>query len=81
MRGFELVAFQSPFHVPGEIMKPCKSCRLALNDGVVSQSFPNIEKLLRFHGFAQKMIHDVAVSLGPMCEKCLKDWAKELRSL
>ena len=29
---------------------------------------------------AAKMIHDVAVSLGPLCEKCLKTWAKELRS-
>jgi hypothetical protein len=48
--------------------------------GVASQSVPNIEKLLQFHGFAPKMIHDVAVSLGPMCEKCLKTWAKDLRS-
>jgi hypothetical protein len=61
-------------------MKPCKTCRLALDVGVATQSFPNIENLLRFHGFAPKMIHDVAVSLGPMCEKCLKDWAAELRS-
>lgn len=61
-------------------MKTCKTCRLALNDGAASQSFPNIEKLLRLHEFAPKMIHDVAVSLGPMCEKCLKDWAKDLRS-
>jgi hypothetical protein len=61
-------------------MKPCKTCRLALDARVASQSFPNIEKLLRFHGFAPTMIHDVAVSLGPMCEQCLKDWAKDLNS-
>jgi len=61
-------------------MKPCKTCRLALDAGAVSQSFPDIEKLLRLHDFAPKMIHDVAVSLGPMCKKCLKTWAKELRS-
>jgi hypothetical protein len=61
-------------------MKPCKSCRLALDAGVASQSFPNIEKLLRFHGFAPQMIVSVAVSLGPMCEKCLRVWAKDLRS-
>jgi hypothetical protein len=61
-------------------MKPCKSCRLALNAGAASQSFSNIEKLLRLHGFAPKMIHDVAVSLGPLCEKCLRTWAKELRT-
>ena len=68
------------FHEPGEIMKPCKSCRLALDAGAASQSFANIEKLLRHNGFAPKMIHDVALSLGPMCEKCLKAWAKDLRS-
>jgi hypothetical protein len=61
-------------------MKPCKTCRLALDAGVASQSIPNIEKLLRFHEFAPKMIHDVAVSLGPMCDKCLKAWAKDLSS-
>ena len=53
-------------------MKPCRTCRLELDAGFASQSIPNIEKLLRFHDFAPKMIHDVAVSLGPMCEKCLK---------
>jgi hypothetical protein len=61
-------------------MKPCKTCHLSLDAGVASQSFPNIEKLLKFHGFVPKMIHDLAVSLGPMCDKCLKAWAKDLRS-
>ena len=61
-------------------MKPCKTCRLELDAGYASQSIPNIEKLLRLHDFAPKMIHDVAVSLGPMCEKCLKAWAKDLNS-
>ena len=61
-------------------MKPCRTCRLELDAGVASQSFPNIEKLLRLKGFTPKMIHDVAVTLGPMCEKCLKAWAKDLRS-
>jgi hypothetical protein len=61
-------------------MKQCKSCRLELDTGVASQSILNIEKLLRVHGFVPKMIHDVAVSLGPMCEKCLKSWAKDLSS-
>ena len=61
-------------------MKPCKTCRLTLDEGVASKSIPNIEKLLNFHGFAPKMIHDVAVSLGPMCDKCLKTWSKELLS-
>ena len=44
------------------------------------QWFHHIERLLKFHGFVPKTIHDVATSLGPMCEKCLKDWAKELSS-
>ncbi len=61
-------------------MKPCKSCRSTLDASVATQSIPNIEKLLKFHGFVPKMIHDVAVSLGPMCDKCLKAWAKDLRS-
>jgi hypothetical protein len=43
-------------------------------------SFHHIARQLRFHGFVPKTIHDVATSLGPMCEKCLKDWAKELSS-
>ena len=61
-------------------MKPCKTCRLTLDEGIARQSIPNVEKLLGLNGFSAKMIHDVAVSLGPMCEKCLKTWAKELRS-
>jgi hypothetical protein len=61
-------------------MKPCKSCRLEMDRGAATQSVHNLEKLLKVHGFAAKMIHDVAVSLGPLCEKCLKNWAKELRS-
>ena len=61
-------------------MKQCKTCRSALDAGIARQSIPNIEELLRFHGFVPKMIHDVAVSLGPMCKKCLKAWAKDLDS-
>jgi len=61
-------------------VKLCKTCRLPLSAEVASQSFHNIEELLRLHEFASKMVHDVAASLGPMCEKCLKDWAKDLRS-
>jgi len=45
-----------------------------------SQSFPNLEKLLKVHGFTPKMIPDVALSLGPMCEKCLKAWSTKLTS-
>ena len=61
-------------------MKPCKSCRSLMNGENASQSFQNLEKLLQFHGFMPKTIPDVATSLGPMCERCLKAWAKELTS-
>ena len=42
------------------------------------KSFPRIERLLRYHGFVPKMVENVASTLGPMCESCLKVWAKEL---
>jgi hypothetical protein len=46
--------------------------------GAARQSFHNLKKLLRLEGFVPETIHDVAVSLGPMCDKCLKAWAKDL---
>jgi hypothetical protein len=61
-------------------MKMCKTCRTVMIGATAPQSFHHIERLLKFHGFVPKTIHDVATSLGPMCEKCLKDWAKELSS-
>jgi len=61
-------------------MKICKTCRSLVIGEAASQSFPNLEKLLKFHGFTPKTIPDVALSLGPMCEKCLKAWSKELTS-
>ncbi len=61
-------------------MKPCRACHSTLDVGIASQSFPNIEKLLKFHGFVPTMIPQVALSVGPMCDKCLKAWAKDLRS-
>jgi hypothetical protein len=64
----------------GRFMKLCKTCRTVMIGATAPQSFHHIERLLRFHGFVPKTIHDVATSLGPMCEKCLKDWAKELSS-
>lgn len=62
-------------------MKQCKSCRGTIIGEAASQSFHNLEKLLTFHGFAPKTISDVALSLGLMCEKCLKAWSKELTSV
>jgi hypothetical protein len=59
-------------------MKACKSCRSAMIGGAARQSFHNLKKLLRLEGFVPETIHDVAVSLGPMCDKCLKAWAKDL---
>jgi hypothetical protein len=48
--------------------------------GAASQSFDKLEKLLKFQGFVPQTVHDVATSLGPMCDKCLKTWTKELNS-
>jgi hypothetical protein len=61
-------------------MKPCKCCRSLMTDGAVAQSYRNLEKLLTLDGFVPKTIHDVVASVGPLCEKCLQAWAKDLRS-
>lgn len=61
-------------------MKQCKCCRSLLIGGAAGQPFHNLEKLLKSQGFMAKTIHDVAASLGPLCEKCLKAWAKDLNS-
>jgi hypothetical protein len=61
-------------------MKQCKSCRSIMIGGAASQSSQNLERLLKSQGFAHKTIHDVAASLGPMCDKCLKAWTKDLNS-
>jgi hypothetical protein len=61
-------------------MTHCKCCRSLMIGGAASQSFHNLEKLLESEGFVAKTIHDVAASLGPMCDTCLKAWAKELSS-
>ena len=61
-------------------MKVCKSCRAVMIGEAASESLRNLERLLKSEGMVANTIHDVAVSLGPMCGKCLKSWAKELRS-
>ena len=61
-------------------MKPCKSCRLTLDAGAATQSFHDLKDLLTFEGFMPQTIHDVAISLAPMCDKCLKAWATDLGS-
>ena len=62
----------------GEIMKICKSCRGVIIGEAATQSLRNLEKLMEFHGFTPKTIPDVALSMGPMCEQCLKNWSQEL---
>jgi hypothetical protein len=44
------------------------------------KSLSRIVRLLRHHGFVPQTIDAVAVSVGPMCDKCIKAWAKELDS-
>jgi hypothetical protein len=62
------------------IMKKCKSCCALMVGEAASKSVHRLETLLKFQGFVPATIHDVAVSLGPMCDKCLKAWGKELSS-
>jgi hypothetical protein len=61
-------------------MKQCKCCRSLLIGKDASAPLQNLEKLLKRQGFMPNTIHDVAASLGPMCEKCLKAWEKDLCS-
>lgn len=61
-------------------MKLCRCCHMVMIAGDAPKSFPRIERLLRHHGFVPQMVENVAVSLGPMCDKCIKDWAKKLGS-
>ncbi len=61
-------------------MKHCRCCHSAMRGETAQSSIPRLERLLKRHGVVPRMIESVAVSLGPMCEKCLKDWAKELSS-
>jgi len=61
-------------------MKLCRSCHLIMIGLAAPRSFPRIERLLRYHGFVPQTVEAVALSLGPMCDKCIKAWAKELGS-
>jgi hypothetical protein len=61
-------------------MKHCKSCHTLMPKGNAHQSFPRIERLLRFHGIADPMVKQVARDSGPLCSKCLSDWTKNLSS-
>lgn len=62
----------------GELMKICKSCRGVIIGEAANQSFPILERLMKLHGFTPETIPDVALTLGPMCGKCLKAWSNEL---
>jgi hypothetical protein len=61
-------------------MKRCKTCNSVMQDGNAHQSYPRIERLLRFHGIAAPMVKQVAKDSGPMCTKCLSHWTKDLSS-
>lgn len=61
-------------------MKRCKSCNSVMHEGNAHQSYPRIERLLRFHGIASPMVKQVAKDSGPMCSKCLSHWTKDLSS-
>jgi hypothetical protein len=51
-----------------------------MHEGNAHQSYPRIERLLRFHGIAAPMVKQVAKDSGPMCRKCLTHWTKDLSS-
>lgn len=78
------VRYESPpggfFVHQGNRMKLCKTCRSLMIGEESNQALPNLETLLEFHGFTPKTLSDVALSLGPMCEKCLNAWSEELTS-
>ncbi len=61
-------------------MKLCRSCRSVMIGPEAPRSFPRIERLLKHHGFVPQTVEAVALSLGPMCQKCIKAWAEELDS-
>jgi hypothetical protein len=69
------------FFVRSEMtMKLCKCCRALMISHEASNWLHHLEKLLKFHGFVPKTIPDIAMSLGPMCEKCQMAWTKHIAS-
>jgi hypothetical protein len=64
----------------GESLRLCKCCGVLMIGHDASDCVENLKKLLAFHGFVPKTIPDVALSLGPMCDKCQKAWSKDLTS-
>ena len=59
-------------------MKLCRTCRSLIIGEASTQSMPNLEKLLKVHGFTPRTIPDVAPTTGPMCERSLENWSREL---
>jgi hypothetical protein len=59
-------------------MKLCTTCRSLIIGEESIQSMPNLEKLLKFHGFTPRTIPEVALSMGPMCARCMEKWSQEL---
>ena len=59
-------------------MKLCKCCRTLMIGDDANHWLQNLKKLMKLHGFVTKTIPDVALSLGPMCNKCQQIWFKEL---
>jgi hypothetical protein len=78
MHWFEPSRLRAALFQPRACMKLCTTCRSLMIGEASKQSIPNLEKLLKFHGFTPKTIPDVARSMGPMCEKCLANWSQEL---
>ena len=59
-------------------MKLCKCCRASMIGDDARHWLQNLKNLMKFHGFVTETIPDVALALGPMCDKCQKIWSNEL---
>jgi hypothetical protein len=60
-------------------MQICKVCRALMIGQEATDWLPRLKRLLRHHGAVPETLTVVAESLGPMCEKCLKEMDRSIR--
>lgn len=61
-------------------MQLCKTCRALMIGQDASRSIPRLKRLLRTHGANPETLVAVAESLGPICDKCLRNMDQTLRA-
>ena len=54
-------------------MKLCKTCRALMIGDEAPRSMRRLRRLLRNHGAFLETVDTVALSLGPMCDRCIKN--------